>query len=964
MATKEEIQAALKAVATTPPEDDALSSEEKTHAQKEGETLSLSMAEVREVTKAEYGCGETWQDCTVQVQRWLMTCKHMKVSNENLGGDPAPKCVKELKVTYLPTITQTVACDAGTMVVYSATRFKKMRAVHNIEEAAFFASMTDDELKGGGAEASGKSGEIFWFTPDGAYVLKTAPENEMYNLLSMLSDYVAYLTDTSDSLLCRYFAAFHFTSKDGGEVRFIVMNNVFQGSKTHVMYDLKGTTEDRWVEEETGGCLKDNNFAPITMYTSDENAEKIRETIKTDTEFLELHTIMDYSLMMAIQYLERDGEKRFHKSFSSLMGGLEGNASRGVLDKASHEPCIFYIGMVDMLVTYNFKKQLAHFLKANTIGHFDKIDTEPPDVYANRFRQYFHSKILGKQEEIEITQVSSDLFESPMPALGRSGGTAAFFKATLKADPPPSKNYWIAKDLARAMDELGFYELAKKAADEEGFELLRWMTEYNGVCTVPCQVKAEGDPEDVQVLLIRNGRDGYKTCRMLDIKIGYATAVAGWQGKSALAAWQQGFVDSATNSVSEGFRLEGFDNPPATLRSFEELVLDDKKFKRLNLQRMTALDFLRLFVDVHDVRESAYAKKCAEHPELSDYASFGGDDALTEVELQELLLLNIIEELAGFVAAARSCPCPQQWIGSSVMLAFDSGARPTREEALSGSAPKRGLARVHIFDWGRSELNTPLHAKRLSEKDYQDREKYWGLYCGGVAKLLFDCCALYVGRYWHEISGLIYMMWDKDRFSEGDFIGKCVMSTDEQTEVAKELSNWGGGPIKAGGVLGIGKKASKLVLSVSSLPLPDSSRLQNGVSTRVHRGENIPNMDAAFCDHTDGYVEVTGLPKHVLDMTKSVQQALHSVSHSTTLCMDSEAPVYEEEFKFASLREESKADFLKAVGIALGVDGPMEEEEMLKAFVNSKSNLEKTSEEAANDFAKLCFPSLNVTTPV
>merc|ERR1712232_242711 len=245
---------------------------------------------------------------------------------------------------------------------------------------------------------------------------------------------------------------------------------------------------------------------------------------------------MDYSLMMGIQYLAKDGEKRITKSYSKLMGGLEGTAVKGVLDQASHDACIFYIGIVDMLVTYSFKKKAAHFLKSNTIGFFDEIDTEPPDVYARRFRQHFVKKILPNTERVAITEVPSKYFESPMPAMGRSGGTAAFFKATLIAsedecpEAAESKNYWIAKDLGRAADEVDFYEIAKKLEGDEGFEFLKWMTPYKGVSNALCQVHEKGDPSPVQVMLLRNGRDGYETCRMLDIKMGWATAVSGWQG--------------------------------------------------------------------------------------------------------------------------------------------------------------------------------------------------------------------------------------------------------------------------------------------------------------------------------------------------------------------------------------------------------------------------------------------------
>lgn len=425
-------------------------------------------------------------------------------------------------------------------------------------------------------------------------------------------------------------------------------------------------------------------------------------------------------------------------------------------------------------------------------------------MYAHRFCEFFEKKFISKAEEVTLTKVLAELFETPMPPFSRSGGTAAFFQTTLlgvAADCPEaaeSTHYWVGKDLGRAKDEVYFYELAKGVSSEPGFEFLEWMTPYKGICTARCEIEGQ-DPKDVQLMLLRNCRDGFRTCRMLDIKIGWATAVSGWQGKGALAAWKQGFVDSATNSVVEGFRLEGFDNPPETLKSFEAFNAKHKMFKRFNLQRMDAFKFLRFWLDLHDIQDSTYGQShTVEGPVVGDAS------CLSTVELQELLLLNCIEELAGFVAAARKAATPQQWIGSSVMLAFDSSSRPSREEALQREAPRRRLARVHVFDWGRSELNLPSHHARLTKEEQASRWKSWGFYCEGVAKLLYDCCALYVSRFWQAKASVVFTVWDKDRWSDDDFVGACTAPLVEAGETLHDLLTWEGETVKAGssGVIG------------------------------------------------------------------------------------------------------------------------------------------------------------------
>jgi len=111
----------------------------------------------------------------------------------------------------------------------------------------------------------------------------------------------------------------------------------------------------------------------------------------------------DYSLVLSIQYVNGDRSMAIKPAASSkLMGGLEGIAVCGSDRKA----CVFHIGLIDMLTTYDFKKLVAHTLKINTIGHFYDIDTEPPDIYAERFRTYFVRKVIAETEDLKINALA------------------------------------------------------------------------------------------------------------------------------------------------------------------------------------------------------------------------------------------------------------------------------------------------------------------------------------------------------------------------------------------------------------------------------------------------------------------------------------------------------------------------------------------------------------------------------
>jgi len=314
----------------------------------------------------------------------------------------APPTAYQIKANPVPCEFELPS--GGRVLVCSPQGFAAVRDLAGVDHDSFFASLTRDELLGGDTQASGKSGSIFWFSPDGRFVVKTVEEEELQNLLTTLPKYARHLKDNRDSLLTRYFGAYRFTSSRGDTVNIVVMNNVLDGARHHEVYDLKGTTEDRWVEEKAGKCLKDINFEPVTMRVCSEMHERLHAVLQADTQFLERLHIMDYSLILSIQYLRKDSHGAIHsKPFSKLMGGLEGVACRATAHGSAAEPCIFHIGLVDMLTTYDLKKKVAHALKSSTIGHFCDIDTEPPNVYADRFRKHFLRKVVDSSPEVEAS---------------------------------------------------------------------------------------------------------------------------------------------------------------------------------------------------------------------------------------------------------------------------------------------------------------------------------------------------------------------------------------------------------------------------------------------------------------------------------------------------------------------------------------------------------------------------------
>lgn len=132
--------------------------------------------------------------------------------------------------------------------------FRRLRALWNLTETLYWASLAE-EFRGGSPESSGKSGSLFWVSQNRLLVLKTVERLELKTLIQGLNRYEQHFTSNRNSLLCRFFGAYELQLKGRNRkvVQLVVMNNAFPCAlQPDVVYDLKGTTEDRWVSPRPG----------------------------------------------------------------------------------------------------------------------------------------------------------------------------------------------------------------------------------------------------------------------------------------------------------------------------------------------------------------------------------------------------------------------------------------------------------------------------------------------------------------------------------------------------------------------------------------------------------------------------------------------------------------------------------------------------------------------------------------
>lgn len=458
-----------------------------------------------------------------------------------------------------------------------------------------------------------------------------------------------------------------------------------------------------------------------------------------------------------------------------------------------------------------------------------------------RIRGGHTTRALAAQNctEKSLTRVDNERFEMPVVRLEKSGGTAPFFQLSLREAEREkrSKTYFIGKDLSHTQDEVEFYEEAlvmkKSNADEMG-ALLDFMFEYEGVLTAP-EKDAPAGAKPIEMLVLRNLFDGCEKLRMLDVKIGQKTSSAGWYGKSNLKSLLTDFRDGLTNSA-EGYRMAGFNGPPSTFTSRDPL-LDigglwadaNKKALRASLSQVTGAEMFEYLLDVHE--------------EPADPGDAALSERLAPLEVAELVHHEAVQSLVSLAVACRNVRIPQKWVGSSICIAFDCRRLPERK---TPEAELRKAVQVNIFDWGRSELNTPEKHEKLTEEEQHDREQFWGYYVGGVDLLAWEA----VRAYWHRFGNasswdkVVAIVYDYDSFSEDDFLGEVELNLNEVVGKGPQTAKLKTGRSKNFSLSAFSSgEEPTITYSVELRHFPAGSRLRDACRICFHSAAKLPIAD-------------------------------------------------------------------------------------------------------------------------
>jgi hypothetical protein len=168
------------------------------------------------------------------------------------------------------------------------------------------------------------------------------------------------------------------------------------------------------------------------------------------------------------------------------------------------------------------------------------------------------------------------------------------------------------------------------------------------------------------------------------------------------------------------------------------------------------------------------------------------------------------------------------------------------------------IAKVCVFDWGRSELNTPELYNEMEEDTKEERQRYWKKWQRPLFRCLFEATSLYVSQFFvrgvndRENARILISVWDYDTYDPSDLLGYAEIPLEEtEEEVPVKITDAFSGQMCACNCQPVDPY---VYVTVRREHLPQGSRLQEAWSVYVHSVEGLPKADV-FSD-TDPLVRV------------------------------------------------------------------------------------------------------------
>eukprot|EP00294_Goniomonas_avonlea_P010972 CAMPEP_0114564336 /NCGR_PEP_ID=MMETSP0114-20121206/13659_1 /TAXON_ID=31324 /ORGANISM="Goniomonas sp, Strain m" /LENGTH=390 /DNA_ID=CAMNT_0001750383 /DNA_START=93 /DNA_END=1265 /DNA_ORIENTATION=+ len=311
---------------------------------------------------------------------------------------------------HLAEISKDLGGGGLVATCYAPQVFRRLRGLFGVEAESFLECTRPENLikqlfigdpAGWTATVTeGKSGSVFWQSPESNLLVKSVPRSELRTLLSMLPDYCQHMENERGSLLCKFVGCFtlRFLASLPGlgsdsHVDFVVMLNALPADlPMHSRFDLKGSTVGRTAHAE--------GAAPADVVRKDLDLPETggvfcipaaaRRTllllVEADSLFLERHGVMDYSLLVGVHEISSHGWDE---------------APAGTV-KSSCGTRLYCFGIIDVLSAFDMTRRLESFVKG--LKHNKReLSCVNPEDYGSRFRNRI-ANLLTSRESAEHSE--------------------------------------------------------------------------------------------------------------------------------------------------------------------------------------------------------------------------------------------------------------------------------------------------------------------------------------------------------------------------------------------------------------------------------------------------------------------------------------------------------------------------------------------------------------------------------
>ena len=274
---------------------------------------------------------------------------------------------------YLGSNTSKPLSHAYKFKVYAPLIFARIRSLFGVEKQTFLHSICG-KFNFYEFASNARSGQFFFYSHDGQYMIKTLTYTESKFLREILPFYYRHLTRYPSTFLTHFYGMYRVCMPDANnrQLHFVVMRSVFHTTKKiSRVWDLKGSKANRKSEpgESVGKDLDILEEGRKLRFVDPCARSAFIDQIRRDATFLARLGIMDYSLLLGLHNCEEESNEDDGGNVDEIAPGVNGPSTPPGRKEE-----------VEELSGSNTPLRRGIIQRASSVGLFKKGNTTAPPV--------------------------------------------------------------------------------------------------------------------------------------------------------------------------------------------------------------------------------------------------------------------------------------------------------------------------------------------------------------------------------------------------------------------------------------------------------------------------------------------------------------------------------------------------------------------------------------------------------